>query len=356
MNKKIAIFVPFARGQEFDDEKREVTGYAFVNEVVKGEGGLRLKRSAMMDATAAYLADGTVRAMHQPIAAGKPLEVLWDEKGAMLRAYIADDNEWRKVKTGVYRGFSVGVNGMVTPGTNNVDKCEWWDTSLVDRGKDPDAKFIAFRSNDEEFTPDVIINSELSRFDSFDDMVEANQLQDDCDDSINYLWSVLWQISSSDVDNKEELASQSIDQFKAYILPKISASSIKERSEPAPVIQRVEVPVMDEEAKQVFERQISDQKTELSRVQTLLSEAEAEVKRLRNEPAPVQKPVMFGDIAGLERTFTANQQQQNNQLAAAEAELQAILSTPVPVADAAQMQRAIDVRVLERQIKFLKGQ
>src|SRR6202044_2202190 len=141
------IYVDFPISR-VDDEQRIVEGIAFANEVVPGEGGIRLKRSAMMAATSDYLKNGTCREMHQPSAVGTPLSVVWEgEKGserALLTAKIVDDAAWKKVKEGVYKGFSIGVIPRVMRG-KDVEACSWWDTSLVDVGKDRDAKFTVFR-------------------------------------------------------------------------------------------------------------------------------------------------------------------------------------------------------------------
>lgn len=53
---------------------------------------------------------GNVRAMHQPIAAGKIIDMRMDDvtKTILIGTRIVDDNEWRKVQEGVYTGFSVG--------------------------------------------------------------------------------------------------------------------------------------------------------------------------------------------------------------------------------------------------------
>lgn len=53
---------------------------------------------------------GNVRAMHQPIAAGKVISMQFDDdsKRVLVGARIVDDVEWRKVTEGVYTGFSVG--------------------------------------------------------------------------------------------------------------------------------------------------------------------------------------------------------------------------------------------------------
>jgi len=53
---------------------------------------------------------GNVRAMHQPVAAGKIIDMHLDDatKTIHIGTKIVDDNEWNKVVEGVYTGFSVG--------------------------------------------------------------------------------------------------------------------------------------------------------------------------------------------------------------------------------------------------------
>lgn len=145
--KSLALFVPVTR---IDEEERVVEGIAFANEVVEGEGGLRLSRSSMKAATPDYLRWGAVREMHQPSAVGRALSVEWQESGAaVLRVKVVDDQAWSKVKLGVYQGFSVGVLPRLIRG-GTVEQCTWVETSLVDRPKDPGAVFLAFRAENVE--------------------------------------------------------------------------------------------------------------------------------------------------------------------------------------------------------------
>ena len=82
-----------------------------------------------------------VREMHQPSAVGTAtapscgIEWTSDVK-AIIRAKISDDQAWKKIKDGVYKGFSVGVRPIMMRG-NNVEKCAWVENSLVNRPKDP---------------------------------------------------------------------------------------------------------------------------------------------------------------------------------------------------------------------------
>lgn len=156
--KPIHLFVPFERIERRDEDGAYIVeGYAFVNEVVGGEGGVRLKRSAMEAATPDYLKFGAVREMHQPIAAGTALEATWDERGCRLRAEIVDDAAIKKIERNVYKGFSVGVNPRLMRG-KDVEECEWPETSLVDRPKDPDALFL---HRAEGFDPEALVEVEV---------------------------------------------------------------------------------------------------------------------------------------------------------------------------------------------------
>ena len=53
---------------------------------------------------------GNVRAMHTSVAAGKLIDIQFDDVAKTITgcAKIIDDNEWKKVEEGVYTGFSMG--------------------------------------------------------------------------------------------------------------------------------------------------------------------------------------------------------------------------------------------------------
>lgn len=54
---------------------------------------------------------GNLRAMHQPIAAGKFVSMDYDDdsKKVVVTAKVTDDAEWKNVVEGVYTGFSIGA-------------------------------------------------------------------------------------------------------------------------------------------------------------------------------------------------------------------------------------------------------
>lgn len=130
-----------------DDATRTIEAYAFVNEMVDGEGGIALKRQAMIDATPDYMKWANIRKMHQNEAVGVARSVDWDAKGAKMVLEVVDDAEWIKCQRGVYKGLSVKVAPVLMRG-KDVIKCKWVETSLVDRPKDPDAVFVALRAED----------------------------------------------------------------------------------------------------------------------------------------------------------------------------------------------------------------
>jgi hypothetical protein len=253
MKKKLVnrldVFAPISRVYE-ENGNVIVEGYAFVNEIVPGEGGIRLKRSAMVAATDDFLKYGTgaLRAMHQPIAAGLVPVVRWDDKGAFIRAEVVDENEKQKTLAGVYKGFSVGVAPMVMRGLD-VEKCCWAETSLVDRPKDPDSVCTVVRADgvsstsieievddeDDDTSTTVSISltdaapQDFATAIGIDNATEA--VYDEGWDASYTLWEVLYDIAASGVSNAEELARKSIQQFADYIAPMVAGNTMPAKAE-----------------------------------------------------------------------------------------------------------------------------
>jgi hypothetical protein len=155
LDNPIHFFVPFSR---VDEEQRVVEGYCYVNARVASDKW-NLKRSALEKATQRYMEMPAVRAMHQPIAAGLGLGAQWDDKGCLLRIKVVDDQEWRKVREKVYRGFSIGGRPLIVRG-NEVEEFEWTETSLVDRPADPEAVFTMVRLDDAGCAYDVVVEDD----------------------------------------------------------------------------------------------------------------------------------------------------------------------------------------------------
>lgn len=115
MAEKLAMFIPLTK---VNVEKREVWGRA-TQEVPDGHREIFdyetsvpyfRKWSDAVVKRSMGKSKGNLRAMHQPIAAGKLIAMDFNdgEKAVDIGTYISDDNEWKKVLDGVYTGFSVG--------------------------------------------------------------------------------------------------------------------------------------------------------------------------------------------------------------------------------------------------------
>jgi hypothetical protein len=143
---KFSIFFPITKAVEQDDGTvmvwgrgteevldgaREIMDYASTKPLIE-------KWSSNVFDRSGGLSKGNIRAMHQPIAAGvlKELNFLDDQKAVDLCAHVIDENEVKKVKAGVYTGFSMGGNYMKRWADSNMggmrftgNPTEW---SLVD--------------------------------------------------------------------------------------------------------------------------------------------------------------------------------------------------------------------------------
>jgi hypothetical protein len=101
-----------------------------------------------------YEAFSNVREMHQPVAVGtSTIEIDDANQEILMRAEIVDDEAKKKVMSGVYKGFSVGIKPTKVKrgaGVTTVIDGIWYETSLVDRPADPGSVFSISRIEGEE--------------------------------------------------------------------------------------------------------------------------------------------------------------------------------------------------------------
>jgi phage head maturation protease len=140
---EMKLYLPLAK---VDREQRMVYGYAST-EALDSQGEV-VRRQALAAALPEYMRFANIREMHQPSAVGIAKEAAIDEKGLWLGAKVVDDDAWKKVVEGVYKGFSIG--GFVTArdprdpqAITGIDLAE---ISLVDRPANPDAVFAVYKS------------------------------------------------------------------------------------------------------------------------------------------------------------------------------------------------------------------
>ena len=137
------LYAPFAK---VDAEQRLVAGYAST-EALDSQNEI-VKREALRDALQPYMKFANIREMHGPSAVGIAHEAEMDDKGLYLSARIVDPLAWEKVRTGVYKGFSIG--GRVTErdpeNRHIITGLDLSEISLVDRPANPEALFDVWKS------------------------------------------------------------------------------------------------------------------------------------------------------------------------------------------------------------------
>lgn len=152
LGEMVRLFAPL---QRVDDEARMVYG-VFVSDTPVQEYGdtqVVLDWEATRVAVDAWRAWGNIREMHGLVAAGVAREIDLDEEHHVGRvgAYIVDDPAWKKVKAGVYKGYSVGLNPRKWEISDDrsepvrVTDYEIVEVSLVDRPKDPTSVIEVWR-------------------------------------------------------------------------------------------------------------------------------------------------------------------------------------------------------------------
>jgi hypothetical protein len=155
---RLAMFVPLAKA---DATQRLVFGYFDETPDRAGEVCDYPTAKPAFEAWSAELAKasdgkslGNIRGQHSNIAAGKLVELTFDDELMKIGfvAKIVDDNEWRKVEEGVYTGFSPGgkyakrwqdgAHKRYTPLVREL--------SIVDVPCNPNATFTMVKADGEE--------------------------------------------------------------------------------------------------------------------------------------------------------------------------------------------------------------
>lgn len=112
---EVSIFVPIVKvdatkhevwgrlAQEVPDHTNEIMDYASSKPLFSAWSEETYKRSGGKSR-------GNIRAMHQPVAAGKVIALTFNdgERAIDVGTKIVDENEWQKCLEGVYTGFSIG--------------------------------------------------------------------------------------------------------------------------------------------------------------------------------------------------------------------------------------------------------
>jgi len=203
--------------EEMDDGTIKVWGTAS-SEAIDSDGEI-ITAEAMKAAIPDYMkfgGTGAVREMHKAAAAGTTFEIeVLDDGTTSIGTHIVDPVAVKKVKTGVYKGFSIG--GKVTSRDElkktTVTGLKLVEISLVDRPANQDAIFslVKFEEGEEH---------DIKKY-AGEQIYDASQALDALR-AVFYLYSKELSETVENPDQVEALKSV-IDNLKAFI-----ASEIKE--------------------------------------------------------------------------------------------------------------------------------
>jgi hypothetical protein len=142
--------------EEQDDGSICIYGVASTG--ARDDAGEIVTPDAMKAALPGYLAFGAIREMHQPSAAGTALSCFVDENGdTCLAAHIVDPLAVTKVKTGVYKGLSIGgkVLQRDPKDPTTITAIKLLEISLVDRPCNPEASINMWKMDAVDDPPPV---------------------------------------------------------------------------------------------------------------------------------------------------------------------------------------------------------
>lgn len=139
----IQFYGQIQKFESADDGSLMVSGIAST-EAVDADGEV-VTAEAMRKAIPSYLQSGTVREMHQPIAAGCPISAFVDDDGKThFTAKIVDKGTIDKIKSGVLKGFSIGGKTLKKVG-NKIVEILLRDISVVDLPNNPESFFTLIK-------------------------------------------------------------------------------------------------------------------------------------------------------------------------------------------------------------------
>lgn len=265
------LYAEIAKMEAQDDGTVKVWGYAS-SEAVDSDGEI-IAAEAMKAAIPDYMKFGAVREMHGSNAAGTAIEINVEDDGrTFFGAHIVDPVAVTKVKTGVYKGFSIG--GSVTArdelNKSQITGLKLKEISLVDRPANPDAVFTCYKADkpkadeeaekEEDDKPsDKSAEEEDDKPKDGDKEPEAEDKEDDKDDDKK--------------DETEKSASVDLSESEIAILKAVLARFEKSA-------------VSDDLAKAESVDELAKAQDALKKSNDALAKAQAEIESLKKQAAP----------------------------------------------------------------------
>lgn len=284
------LYAEIAKMEAQDDGTVKVWGYAS-SEAVDSDGEI-IAAEAMKAAIPDYMKFGAVREMHGSNAAGTAIEINVEDDGrTFFGAHIVDPVAVTKVKTGVYKGFSIG--GSVTArdelNKSQITGLKLTEISLVDRPANPDAVFTCYKADkpkdeeeaekEEDDKPsDKSAEDEDDKPKDGDKKPEAEDKdgKDDKDDGKE--------------DEAEKSASVNLSESEISILKAVLAKAEKQEA-----VTKADDPVdesvsksdkSDDLAKAEMADELAKAQDALKKSNDALAKAQAEIESLKKQAAP----------------------------------------------------------------------
>ena len=218
------LYAEIAKMEAQDDGTVKVWGYAS-SEAVDSDGEI-IAAEAMKAAIPDYMKFGAVREMHGSNAAGTAIEINVEDDGrTFFGAHIVDPVAVTKVKTGVYKGFSIG--GSVTArdelNKSQITGLKLTEISLVDRPANPDAVFTCYKADKPKADEEADKDEDEKPADKADETPADDTEKADGD-------------KKDDKDDKEDEAEKSasvnLSESEIAILKAVLAKAEKPKDEP----------------------------------------------------------------------------------------------------------------------------
>lgn len=175
------LYGDISKTEEQDDGTVKVWGYA--SSAAVDSDGEQVTANAMRNALPEYMKFANVREMHTNKAAGIAIEASVQEDGrTFFGAHIIDTEAVKKVRAGVYKGFSIGgkVTSRDTVNKSIINGLRLAEVSLVDRPANPEATFTFFKMDGLEGQGDEVIEkAEVAPAEATPEVAEATDNTED---------------------------------------------------------------------------------------------------------------------------------------------------------------------------------
>lgn len=142
------LFASLSKVEEQDDGSLKVFGIA--SSGARDDAGEIVSPEAMKAALPDYMKWGAIREMHGSSAAGTAIEASVDDDGfTNLVAHVVDPIAVKKVKSGTYKGFSIGGKVLKRDPKDPtiITALRLVETSLVDRPCNPEASINMWKAD-----------------------------------------------------------------------------------------------------------------------------------------------------------------------------------------------------------------